>query len=1149
MSVYQSTTDVVSSPPLSRRKKRGVPRFTAGLGMLLLLTTTVFAQKEKVAEVKAPPPDTSSTEWSKMQIGRALAKPIPDPKVSPEQQKANTLRYLGTTPPATFTSFNPQTGATLQLTPSEEQLAATAQKKAVDGQPGVAPKGSSGPASVPAKKSPEGTSSNSPGTGTGQSSAGAQTLAATPPSAFTTPYSFPYNTEYRLLLRFNTGGVDYYYLCSASQSGSFELLSAGHCVYNHDIKNDGSDIAGFAAEIWAWPAETDVVDPIDHDNWPDYPYGVAKATYWLAYNNWIDSSDLNWDFSFITLDRRTGDHLGWMGREWGVTTSALNFDGYPAQAPYVPADNPFQYPGYDANNVTSYTDNRINMAAYVYGGHSGGGVWRFDGTNRYIEGVNSTSDRVGDAQATRFTSTNETTLDNAITDDNTNRPPAALPQVIEYVFNNSSKGLLDTSVSIGDTFGLQMNAFNAGYASAGDVSADIYLDQSSVGVTAGTYIGTVDLGTLDANTYTIQNQTVTIPRTVPPGFWYVGYHLRSANAQYGTDNPDVIITKQTLQTYCTNDAYESDNSFGTASTLAVGGTQLHSICAQADVDYVKFTLTVPSAITLQTYGGTSGGDTTLTLYNSSFAQIAFNDDSNGTFYSSISTTCSNSLPAGTYYAAVQSYNNATVIPAYYLSLGSSSCAPALSSVSLSPTFVYGGASSTGTVTLTHPALTGGYVVTLASSSGAVHVPASVTVAAGATTGTFTITTSTVNSDLSATITASHSGSTSATTTLNVVPTPKLSGFTIAPNSVIGGANSIGTVTLTGAAGGTGFVVHVSDTSPTTTMPGSVTVPAGATTATFTINTAAVTVIKNIPVTATDGTVTKSANLQVVPQPSLTNFTVAPDSVIGGNSSIGTVSINTLAPTGGFVVHVSDASPSTTMPGSVTIPEGASSATFTITTSAVTVIKNIPVTATDGTVSKSANLQLVPQPALTNFTIAPASVIGGANSTGTVTISTLAPTGGFVVHVSDSSPSTTMPATVTVPEGSNTGTFTITTSAVTVIKNIPVTATDGTVSKSANLQLVPKPALTSFSIAPTSVLGGTNVTGTVGISTLAPTGGFVIHVSDASPSTTMPATVTVPAGSNTGTFTINTLVVTVDKTIPITATDGTVSKTVNLILTH
>jgi hypothetical protein len=48
---------------------------------------------------------------------------------------------------------------------------------------------------------------------------------------------------------------------------------------------------------------------------------------------------------------------------------------------------------------------------------------------------------------------------------------------------------------------------------------------------------------------------------------------------------------------------------------------------------------------------------------------------------------------------------------------------------------------------------------------------------------------------------------------------------------------------------------------------------------------------------------------------------------------------------------------------------------------------------------------------------------------------------------------------------------------------------------------------------------------------------------------MPATVTVPAGSNTGTFTINTSVVTVDKTIPITATDGTVSKTVNLILTH
>ena len=92
-------------------------------------------------------------------------------------------------------------------------------------------------------------------------------------------------------------------------------------------------------------------------------------------------------------------HTGWMGREWGATTSSLNFDGYPAEAPYVPSDNPFQYPGYDANNVLGYTCCRIQLGAYIYGGHSGGPEWRFDGTNRYVEGVNSTSNRAGYAQA------------------------------------------------------------------------------------------------------------------------------------------------------------------------------------------------------------------------------------------------------------------------------------------------------------------------------------------------------------------------------------------------------------------------------------------------------------------------------------------------------------------------------------------------------------------------------------------------------------------------------------------------------------------------------------------------------------------------------------------------------------------------------
>ena len=66
-------------------------------------------------------------------------------------------------------------------------------------------------------------------------------------------------------------------------------------------------------------------------------------------------------------------------------------------------------------------------------------------------------------------------------------------------------------------------------------------------------------------------------------------------------------------------------------------------------------------------------------------------------------------------------------------------APSLSSVAVNPTSVVGGTGATGTVTLTTAAGSGGLVVNLSSSNAAVaSVPASVTVAAGATTAQFPV---------------------------------------------------------------------------------------------------------------------------------------------------------------------------------------------------------------------------------------------------------------------------------------------------------------------------------------------------------------------------------------------------------------------------
>lgn len=104
--------------------------------------------------------------------------------------------------------------------------------------------------------------------------------------------------------------------------------------------------------------------------------------------------------------------------------------------------------------------------------------------------------------------------------------------------------------------------------------------------------------------------------------------------------------------------------------------------------------------------------------------------------------------------------------------------PRLSSLSLSETSVPGQSSPTGTVTLTSAAPTGGAVVRLESSNvDGARVPSSVTVAAGATTATFTITTPTVSTRVNVTITASYAG-VERTATLTVTLPALRASFTV-----------------------------------------------------------------------------------------------------------------------------------------------------------------------------------------------------------------------------------------------------------------------------------------------------------------------------------------------------------------------------------
>src|SRR5205807_1857642 len=225
----------------------------------------------------------------------------------------------------------------------------------------------------------------------------------------------------------------------------------------------------------------------------------------------------------------------------------------------------------------------------------------------------------------------------------------------------------------------------------------------------------------------------------------------------------------------------------------------------------------------------------------------------------------------------------------------------VSSLTLNPTSVTGGTqSSTGTVTLSGPAPSGGAVVSLSSSNPSIAAaPSSVTVPAGGSSASFTVTTSGVVASTAVTISASYGGA-RRTASLTVTSTPlTLSSLTLSPTSVIGGSQSAtGTVTLSGPAPSGGAVVSLSSSNPSVAaVPAGVTVPAGASTASFAVTTGAVVASTTVSITASFGGATRTASLAVTPPPvTLSSLTLNPTSVVGGvQSSTGTVTLSGPAP--------------------------------------------------------------------------------------------------------------------------------------------------------------------------------------------------------------------------------------------------------------
>ncbi len=275
-------------------------------------------------------------------------------------------------------------------------------------------------------------------------------------------------------------------------------------------------------------------------------------------------------------------------------------------------------------------------------------------------------------------------------------------------------------------------------------------------------------------------------------------------------------------------------------------------------------------------------------------------------------------------------------------------------VSLNKSSVAGGTSLTGTVTLASAAPSGGTTFSLSADSVNVSVPTTVTVAPGSTKVSFSVTTTSVSASTTANVIASTGNNTQSATFTITADT--VSSISVSPSTIYGGSNATGSVTLGTVAGPQGIVVHLSSNTACAKVSSTVTVASGATSTTFVITTTGVSGYTTVAIAASIGSSIQTQYIGVVPAGVL-SVSLSSNSVVGGTSSTGTVTLNGLAGPGGEVVTLVSNSGLATVQTTVTVPGGSKSATFSLKTNSVATTTSATITAGADYVYASAVLTI------------------------------------------------------------------------------------------------------------------------------------------------------------------------------------------------
>jgi hypothetical protein len=217
-------------------------------------------------------------------------------------------------------------------------------------------------------------------------------------------------------------------------------------------------------------------------------------------------------------------------------------------------------------------------------------------------------------------------------------------------------------------------------------------------------------------------------------------------------------------------------------------------------------------------------------------------------------------------------------------------------------------------------------------------------------------------------------------------------------SVVAGCQSVtGTVTLPAPAPAGGTPVAITETLTAATAPGTVTVPAGATTAKFVVKTTPLLVQESGSVGITVAGLGVNQPLTVRPM-GLSSLSLKPSSVPGSQPAAGTATLECAAGPGPVTVELASSRPEVANPvaASVVVPQGLKSVPFEVVTNAVLSRTTASLSGVANDIKKSRTLTVTPA-----ASASPTSLKFGSHVVGTTSAPlgvTLGNKGTFAVTV-------------------------------------------------------------------------------------------------------------------------------------------------------